>query len=35
VKIASLETLLRRRFRGAALELNLKLLAAGSELAGA
>jgi len=35
VKIASLETLIRRRFRGAALELNLKLLAAGSELASA
>jgi len=35
VKLASLETLLRRRFGGAALEMNLKLLAAGSELAGA
>lgn len=35
VKIASLERLLRKRFRGPALELNLKLLAAGSELAAA
>lgn len=35
VKIASLERLLRKRFRGSALELNLKLLAAGSELAAA
>jgi 2-oxoglutarate ferredoxin oxidoreductase subunit gamma len=33
VQIASLESLLRKRFRGAALDLNLKLLAAGSELA--
>lgn len=33
VKIASLEQLLRQRFRGAALDLNLKLLAVGSELA--
>lgn len=33
VEIASLETLLRKRFRGPALDLNLKLLAAGSELA--
>jgi len=33
VKIASLESLLRKRFRGAALDLNLKLLAVGSELA--
>lgn len=35
VKIASLERLLRQRFRGAALELNLKLLALGRELAAA
>jgi 2-oxoglutarate ferredoxin oxidoreductase subunit gamma len=35
VKAASLESLVRKRFRGAALELNLKLLAAGSQLAGA
>jgi 2-oxoglutarate ferredoxin oxidoreductase subunit gamma len=35
VKIASLEGLLRKRFSGPALELNLKLLAAGSALAGA
>ena len=35
VKVASLEQLLRRRFRGPALELNLKLLAVGSELAAA
>jgi 2-oxoglutarate ferredoxin oxidoreductase subunit gamma len=34
VKLASLESLLRKRFRGPALELNLKLLAAGGELAG-
>ncbi len=33
VKMASLESMLRKRFRGQALELNLKLLAAGSELA--
>ncbi len=33
VKMASLESLIRKRFRGAALELNLKLLAAGGELA--
>jgi 2-oxoglutarate ferredoxin oxidoreductase subunit gamma len=33
VKIASLEGLMRKRFRGPALDLNLKLLAAGSELA--
>lgn len=35
VDIASLESLIRKRFRGPALELNLKLLAAGSELAAA
>jgi len=35
VKIASLERLLRKRFRGAALALNLELLAVGSELAAA
>lgn len=35
VKIASLESLMRKRFRGPALELNLKLLAVGSELASA
>lgn len=35
VKIASLERLMRRRFRGPALELNLKLLAVGRELASA
>ena len=33
VKLASLESLLKKRFRGTALELNLKLLAVGSELA--
>lgn len=33
VKIASLERLIRKRFRGPALDLNLKLLAVGSELA--
>jgi len=33
VKISSLEHLLRKRFRGPALELNLELLAVGSELA--
>jgi 2-oxoglutarate ferredoxin oxidoreductase subunit gamma len=33
VKLASLESLLKKRFRGAALELNLKFLAAGSKLA--
>jgi 2-oxoglutarate ferredoxin oxidoreductase subunit gamma len=35
VKIASLERLLRKRFRGPALVLNLELLAVGSELAAA
>ncbi len=35
VRIASLESLLRKRFRAAALDLNLKLLAVGSELAAA
>jgi len=35
VQPASLEQLLRRNFRGAALETNLKMLAAGAELAGA
>ena len=35
VKIASLENLLRKRFRDAALALNLELLAAGSALAAA
>ena len=35
VKIESLERLLKQRFRGPALELNLKLLAVGSELAAA
>ena len=35
VKIASLERLIRKRFRGPALELNLKLLTVGSELAAA
>ena len=35
VTIASLESLIRKRFRGSALDLNLKLLAVGSELAGA
>ena len=35
VKIESLERLLKQRFRGPALELNLKLLAVGSELASA
>ncbi len=35
VEIASLERLLRKRFRGPALDLNLKLLALGSELAAA
>jgi 2-oxoglutarate ferredoxin oxidoreductase subunit gamma len=35
VKLASLESLLRKRFRGAALELNLNFLAVGSELAAA
>ena len=35
VQPASLEHLLRRNFRGAALETNLKMLAAGAELAGA
>ena len=35
VKIASLERLVRERFRGSALDLNLQLLALGSELAGA
>jgi 2-oxoglutarate ferredoxin oxidoreductase subunit gamma len=33
VKIASLEHIIRKRFRSPALELNLKLLAVGSELA--
>lgn len=33
VKLSSLESLIRERFRGAALALNLRLLAAGSELA--
>ena len=33
VQLASLEGLLRERFRGAALDLNLKLLALGNELA--
>jgi 2-oxoglutarate ferredoxin oxidoreductase subunit gamma len=33
VAIASLESLIRKRFRGPALELNLKMLAAGGELA--
>ena len=33
VKIASLESLIRKRFRGAALDLNLSMLAVGSELA--
>ena len=33
VKVASLERLLRKRFRGPALDLNLKLLVVGSELA--
>ena len=33
VRMASLESLIRKRFSGAALELNLKLLTAGSELA--
>ena len=32
VQLASLQALLRKRFRGAALELNLQLLAAGGEL---
>jgi len=35
VKMDSLERLLRTRFRGTALELNLKMLAVGSELAAA
>ena len=35
VQIASLESLLKKRFRGAALELNLQLLALGSGLAAA
>ena len=35
VQAASLEQLVRRNFRGAALEVNLKLLAAGTELIGA
>lgn len=35
VTIASLENLVRKRFRGTALEMNLKLLAAGCELASA
>jgi Pyruvate/2-oxoacid:ferredoxin oxidoreductase gamma subunit len=35
VQPASLEQLVRRNFRGAALETNLKMLAAGAELAGA
>ncbi len=35
VKIASLERLVRARFRGPALDLNLQMLALGSELAGA
>lgn len=34
VQVASLEQLIRRNFRGAALETNLKALAAGAELAG-
>ena len=34
VQLASLEQLIRRNFRGAALETNLKVLAAGAELAG-
>lgn len=34
VQTTSLEQLLRQKFRGAALELNLKMLAAGVELAG-
>lgn len=33
VKLASLESLIRKRFRGPALDLNLKLLTIGSELA--
>jgi hypothetical protein len=33
VRPASLEQLVRKKFSGAALELNLKMLAAGSELA--
>jgi 2-oxoglutarate ferredoxin oxidoreductase subunit gamma len=35
VKIESLERLVRKRFRGSALELNLKMLAVGSDLAAA
>ena len=35
VKLASLEGLIRKRFRGAALDLNLRLLAAGGELVAA
>jgi 2-oxoglutarate ferredoxin oxidoreductase subunit gamma len=35
VKLASLESLVRKRFSGSALELNLKMLAVGSELASA
>ena len=35
VKLASLESLIRRRFRGPALDLNLNMLAVGSELASA
>ena len=35
VKIASLETLMRKRFHGAALDLNLEMLAAGGKLASA
>jgi 2-oxoglutarate ferredoxin oxidoreductase subunit gamma len=35
IKLASLESLIRKRFRGPALDLNLKLLAVGSELAAA
>jgi len=35
VKLASFESLIRKRFRGPALDLNLKLLSVGSELAAA
>ena len=35
VQLASLESLIRKRFRGPALDLNLKMLAVGSELAAA
>ena len=34
VKVETLEQMIRKRFKGAAVEMNLKVLAAGRELAG-